>query len=48
LAALLLFGYRLWPGIFLGALLVNETTFGSILTAAAIATGNSLEAVVGV
>jgi integral membrane sensor domain MASE1 len=26
LAALLIFGYRVWPGLFLGAFLVNLTT----------------------
>src|SRR5258708_16150063 len=31
LAALLLFGYRLWPAIFAGAFLVNFTTAGNAL-----------------
>src|SRR3989449_11514773 len=44
LAALLLWGYRLWPGIFLGAFLVNITTQGSLATTLGIATGNTLEA----
>ena len=44
LAALLLWGYRLWPGIFLGAFLVNITTEGSLLTTLGIAAGNTLEA----
>jgi signal transduction histidine kinase len=47
LAAFLLFGYRLWPGIFLGAFLVNITTAGSLFTALGIATGNTLEGVTG-
>jgi hypothetical protein len=47
LAALLLWGYRLWPGIFLGAFLVNITTQGSLLTTLGIAAGNTLEALVG-
>src|SRR5919108_5112687 len=47
LAALLLWGYRLWPGIFLGAFLVNITTQGSAATTLGIATGNTLEAVIG-
>ena len=47
LAALLLFGYRLWPAILLGALLVNATTAGNLATSAGIAVGNTLEAVVG-
>ena len=33
LAALILLGYRVWPGIFLGAFLVNMTTAGSAVTA---------------
>ena len=45
LAALLVFGYRTWPGIFLGALLVNLTTTGNIATSLCIASGNTLEAV---
>jgi diguanylate cyclase (GGDEF)-like protein len=47
LAALLIFGYRVWPAIFVGAFLVNFTTAGTILTSVSIATGNTLEAVVG-
>ena len=45
LAALLLLGQRLWPGVFLGAFLVNVTTQGSLLTSLGIAAGNTLEAV---
>jgi signal transduction histidine kinase len=49
LAALLLFGQRLWPGVFLGALLVNlGTPSASVASALVIAVGNTLEAVVGV
>ncbi len=47
LAAILLGGYRLWPGIWLGAFLVNLTTAGTVLTSIGIATGNTLESVVG-
>ncbi|MCC8971034.1 MASE1 domain-containing protein [Bradyrhizobium brasilense] len=47
LAAVLLWGYRTWPAIFVAAMIANATTAGSIGTAIAIATGNSLEAVVG-
>ncbi|MBI4354420.1 MAG: MASE1 domain-containing protein [Candidatus Omnitrophica bacterium] len=47
LAAFLLYGYRVWPGIFLGAFLVNITTEGSLLTCLGIASGNTLEGVVG-
>jgi PAS domain S-box-containing protein len=47
LAALLLGGRRLWPGVFVGAFLVNILTQGSVATSLAIAGGNTLEAVVG-
>jgi signal transduction histidine kinase/CheY-like chemotaxis protein len=47
LAAVLLWGYRTWPAIFVAAVIANATTAGSIATAIAIASGNSLEAVVG-
>ena len=47
LAALLLLGYRAWPGVFLGAFLVNITTAGSVATSFGIATGNALEALAG-
>jgi len=47
LAAVLLWGYRSWPAIFTAAVIANATTAGSVATAIAIATGNSLEAVVG-
>jgi anti-anti-sigma factor len=47
LAALLILGYGVWPAIFAGAFLVNLTTAGSLVTSLGIATGNTLEAVVG-
>jgi signal transduction histidine kinase/integral membrane sensor domain MASE1 len=47
LAALLLFGYRLWPGVAIGAFIANGTSDLSLVLAAAIAVGNTLEAVVG-
>jgi integral membrane sensor domain MASE1 len=47
LAALLLMGYRVWPGIFLGAFLVNVTTAGTIATSSGIAIGNTLEGLLG-
>jgi len=47
LAALLLLGYRAWPAIFIGAFLVNVTTAGNVATSFGIATGNTLEAIVG-
>src|SRR5579864_2386368 len=43
-AALLVLGYRVWPGILLGAFLVNLTTAGSAETSVGIAIGNTLEA----
>jgi signal transduction histidine kinase/CheY-like chemotaxis protein len=48
LAAVLLFGYRVWPGIFLGALLANATSAESLVGAFFIAGGNTLEAVIAV
>src|SRR6059058_1532844 len=47
LAALLLGGYRLWPGVALGAFLANAWTDVPILTALGITVGNTLEALVG-
>jgi diguanylate cyclase (GGDEF)-like protein len=47
LAALLIAGYEVWPGILLGAFLVNVTTAGSVATSIGIATGNTLEALTG-
>lgn len=47
LAALLILGYQVWPGIFLGAFLANITTAGSVATSAGIAGGNTLEALAG-
>ncbi len=43
-AAVLLWGYRLIPAIFAGAFAANVITAGSVLSSAAIAVGNSLEA----
>ena len=47
LAALVLWGRSLWPGVLLGAFLANVTTDVPVYTAAGIAVGNTLEAVVG-
>jgi signal transduction histidine kinase len=47
LAALVLFGRRLWPGVALGALLVNFWAGASAGVALGISAGNTLEAVVG-
>jgi diguanylate cyclase (GGDEF)-like protein len=46
-ATLVALGLRFWPSIFAGAFLVNITTAGSVLTSLGIATGNTLEAVLG-
>jgi signal transduction histidine kinase len=46
LAVLLLLGARYWPGIWVGAALANYTIQYSAPLAAAIATGNTLEAVI--
>ena len=47
LAAVILLGPRVWPGIFLGAFVTNLTTAGSTATCLGIATGNTLEALLG-
>lgn len=47
LAALLLFGSRLWPGVALGAVVANVLTGAPLLVAAGIAVGNTLEALIG-
>src|SRR4051812_43708978 len=43
LASLLVFGYRVWPGIFIAAFVVNVTTAGNVFTSLGIAVGNTLE-----
>lgn len=47
LASLLLLGNRAGFGVFLGAFLANLTTFGTFWTSLGIASGNTLEALVG-
>ncbi len=55
LAVILLWGYRVWPGVFIGAFLINVLTFiwngipftTSILMSFGIGAGNTLEAIVG-
>jgi len=46
IASLLIFGRRVWPGIFLGALAANLPTHIPIASAIGIAGGNTLEAVI--
>src|SRR5256714_12071722 len=48
LAALWVFGSRLWPGVFAGALCVNLVAGAPLPAALGIAAGNTLEAVAGV
>jgi signal transduction histidine kinase len=48
LAALLIFGHKLWPGIFLGALLVNLISGAPPFVSLGIAAGNTLEALIAV
>src|SRR5437763_2587908 len=47
LAALIILGPRYWPAVALGAFVANATSDVSIWIAAAIAVGNTLEAVAG-
>ncbi|MHB8466918.1 MAG: MASE1 domain-containing protein, partial [Acidimicrobiales bacterium] len=47
LAALVLWGYRVWPGVAIGALLVNGLSAVPLSSAAGMAAGNTLEAVAG-
>ena len=47
IAMLLLLGRRVWPAVFVGAFLVNVTTAGGVWTSLGIATGNTLEGLVG-
>lgn len=48
IAALFIFGYRVWPAIFIGALAVNLSTGIPVLAAIGIALGNTLEALTAV
>jgi anti-anti-sigma factor len=47
LGALVIWGFRFWPGVALGALLANATTDVPALTTLGIAAGNTLEALAG-
>jgi integral membrane sensor domain MASE1/DNA-binding CsgD family transcriptional regulator len=46
IAAILLWGNRIAPAIFIGAFLINQLIAGSIVTSLAIASGNTLEALI--
>ncbi|TLY33809.1 MAG: hypothetical protein E6K56_00110, partial [Ignavibacteria bacterium] len=48
IAALLIFGYRLWPGVLLGAFVANATVGAPIPVALSIGIGNTMEAVIAV
>ena len=47
LVALLMYGRRYWPGVFIGALCENFETGASLPVACGIALGNTLEALIG-
>lgn len=47
LAAILLYGYRIWPGIIIAAFLVNLSIGASPLVALGISVGNTLEPLLG-
>lgn len=47
LAAFLLLGETVWPGVLLGAFLVNMTTTGLVVPSLVIAIGNTLEGLIG-
>ena len=47
LAAVMLLGGRVWPGVLLGAFVANVSTSGSLPASMAIAAGNTLEALAG-
>jgi PAS domain S-box-containing protein len=47
LASALLFGLRVWPAIFIGAVLVNYSTVPALGSSLGIAVGNTAEALVG-
>src|SRR2546430_9648254 len=47
LASVLLLGGRIWPGIWLGASLVNVTVQSSLVAATLMGAGNTLEALAG-
>lgn len=46
IAAVLYFGYKVWPAIFIGALLINITAGSALSLATPIAIGSTLEALI--
>jgi signal transduction histidine kinase len=46
-AACILFAYRVWPAVLVGAFVVNQAITRTTVTSAAIAAGNTLEAILG-
>src|ERR1041385_5814446 len=44
ITAMLLLGYAVWPGIFIGAFAANLATSGAVAASLGIAVGNTLEA----
>jgi diguanylate cyclase (GGDEF)-like protein len=48
LAVLLIFGYQLWPGIFIGAFLLNLSTGVPVWVSLLMSAGNAIEALAGV
>jgi signal transduction histidine kinase len=47
LAVLVVWGWRLWPGVFVGALVANATSSEAVTTAVGIAIGNTAAALAG-
>jgi integral membrane sensor domain MASE1 len=47
IAAVIILGSAAWPAIAVGAFIVNITTAGTVWTSLGIATGNTLEAILG-
>lgn len=47
IAAMLIYGYRVWPGILVGAFFVNLLTAGNVETSLGISVGNTLEGLAG-
>ena len=47
IAAFIIWGFKIWPAIFIGAFLVNITTTGTVFSSLGMAIGNTLEGVTG-